>query len=282
MKPLRTILEETRAVRSKLEDEDILCEGIKPVSRMADMPMVLSFRRRSYRPMGAGQTVALYYCSTLDKYLSIPFGPGGALGDNLNLSEETEEEEEYVVESFEDRLERLREDFVSAGMSAAGAAAKAGGATSFLGKVGKFGKKLSKGLTKLLQKAAKGVGDDSSKPTDDLDNTLNRDPHEVKTKNTFQYKAPSDATYQARLKAKASSLQENSIKDLRKMLSEGSSHTTLHINEKDVTLNSSMAKRIVELYDSVNAKNKKQIELMLNEDMASFKKLIQFSIKRQI
>ena len=107
MKPLRTILEETRAVRSHLEDEDILCEGMKSVSRMAEMPMVLVFRRRSYRPMGAGQTVALYYCSTLDKYLSIPFGPGGALGDNLNLSEETEEEE-YVVESFEERLERLR------------------------------------------------------------------------------------------------------------------------------------------------------------------------------
>ena len=66
------------------------------------------------------------------------------------------------------------------------------------------------------------------------------------------------------------------------MLSEGSSHTTLQINGNDVTLNSSMAKRIVELYDSVNSKNKKAIELMLNEDMSSFKKLIQFSIKRQI
>ena len=100
MKPLRTILEETRAVRSHLEDEDILCEGIKSVSRMADMPMVLVFRRRSYRPMGAGQTVALYYCST-DKYLSIPFGPGGALGDNLNLSEETDnlnEAPDFVAE----------------------------------------------------------------------------------------------------------------------------------------------------------------------------------------
>jgi hypothetical protein len=40
-----------------------------------------------------------------------------------------------------------------------------------------------------------------------------------------------------------------------------------------------MAKRILEVYDSVNTKNKKIVESMLNEDLESFKKLLNFSIK---
>ena len=40
-----------------------------------------------------------------------------------------------------------------------------------------------------------------------------------------------------------------------------------------------MAKKIVRVYESVNAKNKKIVENMLNEDLDSFKKLLNFSIK---
>jgi hypothetical protein len=40
-----------------------------------------------------------------------------------------------------------------------------------------------------------------------------------------------------------------------------------------------MAKRILEVYDSVNTKNKKIVEGMLNEDLESFKKLLNFSVR---
>ena len=53
----------------------------------------------------------------------------------------------------------------------------------------------------------------------------------------------------------------------------------LSINGRTVTLNTGMAKRILEVYDSVNTKNKKIVESMLNEDLESFKKLLNFSIK---
>jgi hypothetical protein len=48
-----------------------------------DMPFLLLFSRVQYRIFPNKQVVALYYSNTVDKYLSIPFGPGG----NLNLSE---------------------------------------------------------------------------------------------------------------------------------------------------------------------------------------------------
>lgn len=47
------------------------------------MPNLLMFRRITYRRYPDNQTVALYYSKSVDKYLSIPFGPTG----NLNLSE---------------------------------------------------------------------------------------------------------------------------------------------------------------------------------------------------
>lgn len=72
---------------------------------------------------------------------------------------------------------------------------------------------------------------------------------------------------------------ENTISDLRKMIDEDVKFFELPINGKLITLNNNMAKRIVEVYDSVNVKNKKIVEGMLNEDLESFKKLLNFSVK---
>ena len=69
------------------------------------------------------------------------------------------------------------------------------------------------------------------------------------------------------------------MSDIRKMVKENVEYKDLYINGRPVTLNTSMAKRILEVYDSVNATNKKLVEGMLNEDMESFKKLLNFSIK---
>ena len=73
--------------------------------------------------------------------------------------------------------------------------------------------------------------------------------------------------------------KENKIVDIRNMISEGTDNMDLEINGRTITLNTSMAKRILEVYDSVNTKNKKIVESMLNEDLESFKKLLNFSIK---
>jgi len=96
-----------------------------------------------------------------------------------------------------------------------------------------------------------------------------------------------DAAFQSRLKAAAQKdihttqqrIRENKISDLKTMIESGIPLYEMNINGKVVTINTSMAKRIIEVYDSVNIKNKKIVENMLNENMESFKKLLNFSIK---
>ena len=72
---------------------------------------------------------------------------------------------------------------------------------------------------------------------------------------------------------------ENKISDIRNMVESEDKLHEMTINGRTVTLNNSMAKRILEVYDSVNIKNKKIVEGMLNEDLESFKKLLNFSIR---
>ena len=62
----------------------------------SQMPAMLLFRRVAYRLYPHKQVVALYYSKTVDKYLSVPFGPDG----NLNLSESQvfNTYEEYMID----------------------------------------------------------------------------------------------------------------------------------------------------------------------------------------
>ena len=85
--------------------------------------------------------------------------------------------------------------------------------------------------------------------------------------------------YRQKLMAPEKPVKENKIVDIRNMISEGTDNMDLEINGRTITLNTSMAKRILEVYDSVNTKNKKIVESMINEDLESFKKLLNFSIK---
>ena len=66
----------------------------KSIPSAKEMPVMLLFRRVSYRIYPNKQVVALYYSSMIDKYLSIPFGPGG----NVNLSEATILDEDQLEE----------------------------------------------------------------------------------------------------------------------------------------------------------------------------------------
>ena len=87
------------------------------------------------------------------------------------------------------------------------------------------------------------------------------------------------ARYRQSLVSKGGTVNENKISDIQNMLNEGVDTMNLSINGRTITLNNSMAKKIVRVYESVNTKNKKIVESMLNEDLDSFKKLLNFSIK---
>jgi hypothetical protein len=116
--------------------------------------------------------------------------------------------------------------------------------------------------------------------------SLVKDKPGARTKSSWERAKSTDATFQARQKAALSKelsssqkVQENKISDIQNMIDEGFDTMNLSINGRTVTLNSSMAKKIIRVYESVNTKNKKIVESMLNEDLDSFKKLLNFSIK---
>lgn len=281
------------------------------------MPAMLLFRRVAYRLYPDKQVVALYYSKTVDKYLSVPFGPDG----NLNLSESIM----YNTFGEVELAEGAKWEAIKGGIKGAAQGAMKGAAVGSVvthlpgiaagaaigGAVGAY-KGAKKGYQRekrveenamlksfgswALKKALDWTAGDGKEKDKDKEPSavekpsseyIRRKPGRAGSSSWKQASSP-DATYQSRLKAatqrdieniKTSQVAENKISHVRKMVSEGNDSHDMIINGRTVTLNTSMAKRILEVYDSVNSKNKKIVENMLNEDLESFKKLINFSIK---
>lgn len=183
---------------------------------------------------------------------------------------------------------------VVAGMSKAGKAAKAGSVVTKASKASKLGNVVRKAgkLAGLAATAASALGG-SDQPTQSTDkggqNVFKISRPYGKTKSYVAGELSRDRSSdvlksiqsQAEKKAAKASItpQSNKVSDIREKVEHGINQFDININGKAITLNNSMAKRIVEVYDSVNTKNKKIVEEMLNEDMDSFKKLLNFSIR---
>jgi len=365
----------------------------------SQMPIVLVFRRITYRTYPDKQVVALYYSKLVDKYLSIPFGPTGNLNMSEAIAHDTLEEgpvwdavkggvkggirgagkgamlgtvahapgmvaggvvggavgaykgakkaynkskDTNVNEHFKMNLENLRNEekdddpygvktaismvpfasayqkykegdkagalksgAVDAALLGVGAGALKslktatagkgiiGGAKEVVKRVVKAPVKIaSKALdlgTKAAAVSALTGGTTEKSTTDRSSGALLRNKPGAKTYSSWEKKSSSNPIQQSRLDTAAakeaqSSLSkrqanENKMSDIRKMVNEGIENKDILINGRSVTLNTSMAKRILEVYDSVNTKNKKIVEGMLNEDLESFKKLLNFSIR---
>jgi hypothetical protein len=296
MKTLKQIREEynSKYMTQELPEEFMLEDksfksSAPTVPATKDMPSLLIFRRVSFRLYPNKQVVALYYSKLVDKYLSIPFGPTG----NLNLSEAVVLDEEQLDEILP-ALVAGAEMLAGAGARAAlsgGARAALGAARSGVSKLGRFAKSAAK---QALKSALTSKKDDDNKSSDDSKSSpaerpsgeLLRDKPTAKTHSSWENSPsarPIDQVRQremVRKDAQASkTVAENKIVDIRKMVNEGIETKDLLINGRSITLNTSMAKRILEVYDSVNTKNKKIVEGMLNEDLESFKKLLNFSIR---
>jgi hypothetical protein len=408
-----------------LPDEIVLDEAkISPkytVPSSREMPVMLIFRRITYRTYPNKQTVALYYSKLVDKYLSIPFGPGG----NLNLSEaqvvegkmldaikggakgalsgalkgaaignvahlpgsaagavvggaigaykgakkalrnEEEIDEDWQSVNRKDKTDGLSQKAVNAyrrenpGSKLQTAVTeknpsgkRASRRKSFCSRMGGMKKRLTSAKTardpdsrinKALRRwnceedfkiklyelrvqqdegvmwdtlsgAAKGAfagraggipgmaagalaggaagylksklqqkPEDSEKPesaeTGRKSGEKIRPVSGPKTYSSFSKKPEGSPITKEKERQRVMSMKENKISDIQKMIREGIDSIDLPINGRQVTLNTSMAKRILEVYDSVNTKNKKIVEGMLNDDLESFKKLLNFSIK---
>ena len=174
--------------------------------------------------------------------------------------------------------------------------AKAGKAAEVASKVGKAAKTAGSKVAKVASKVGKvgrlagaaaglaaglsgGSSDSSSSAAKEKTyGGFARDVGKVKTGSAAPVAAQT-ATEKSKERQALKKLSENTITDIQSMLESGDSLHEMVINGKTVTLNNNMAKRIIEVYDSVNTKNKKIVEGMLNEDLESFKKLLNFSIR---
>ena len=242
----RSQIREDYNSRFLTQDSEELVLEKSVIPGIKEMPALIVFRRVSFRQFPKGQTVALYYSSLMDKYLSIPVG-----GDkSVNLSE--------------DLIDYLP-------------------VPTYV-----------KTAVKTLGSISGTQKPEQEKSSDDTKTQKNIQVPKPKTYSSWEKRPKShpvkdEKTRQAELAymKKANKLpptqrvvKENRITDLRRMIEEGIDSKDLYINGRSVTLNTSMAKRILEVYDSVNTKNKKIVESMLNEDLESFKKLLNFSIKQ--
>ena len=101
---------------------------------------------------------------------------------------------------------------------------------------------------------------------------LVRNKPDSKSSSSWKGASSSDRTFDSQYKASIKKdfnkpVNENKISDIENMLNEGVETMNLSINGRTVTLNNSMAKKIIRVYESVNTKNKKIVESMLNEDL---------------
>jgi Domain of unknown function (DUF6321) len=128
--------------------------------------------------------------------------------------------------------------------------------------------------------AAAGAAATKASETSDKDSGSAFTPHKADliTAKT-QPKMSSSYENAYRQRVMSGQANENKISDIQNMINEGNEFMDLSINGRTITLNNSMAKKIIRVYESVNTKNKKIVESMLNEDLDSFKKLLNFSIK---
>jgi hypothetical protein len=315
MKTLKQIREEYDAKfldRFDSAPDELMLEGRDSskstrVPSAKQMPVMLVFRRLQYRIFPDRQVVALYYSSMVNKYLSIPFGPEG----NLNLSESVILDEEQLDE-FLQFAPAIAGALEAGGAAVTGAAARGlamAGARTAARQVGKLGIRkvaggyLKRGVKALGKQVAKNAlksaisGDEKEKqpsasdqikssvmkseirPQSDVVRKSSWDIGSNKALETRKSQIRSADIAQAR-NTLSGGLRENKMSDLRDMINEGTELKTLEINGRQVNINMGMAKRILEVYDSVNTKNKKIVEGMLNEDLESFKKLLNFSIRK--
>ena len=246
MKTLKQIREDYNSRFLTQDSEELVLEK-SSIPSNKEMPALIVFRRVSYRAYPKGQTVALYYSNLMDKYLSIPVGPVG----NVNLSED--QFDEGILDTV---------------------AGAAGGLLDFAKKAAE---KVNKGINAIGKDETKDTKKYS--PTAKKTSSWEKKPSSIPSKDVKMKQAELDYMKKSGKTPPKEIVKENRITDLRRMIEEGIDSKDLYINGRSVTLNTSMAKRILEVYDSVNTKNKKIVESMLNEDLESFKKLLNFSVR---
>jgi hypothetical protein len=72
---------------------------------------------------------------------------------------------------------------------------------------------------------------------------------------------------------------EDVLTTIKAMVNENIAEKTIGFGEKEITINNTVAKKIVSVHESMNRQNRKTMENMLNESVDSFNKVITFATR---
>lgn len=73
---------------------------------------------------------------------------------------------------------------------------------------------------------------------------------------------------------------ESNLSTIKNMVENKIPSAELSFDDRSVTINNRIAKKLINIYESLNKENRKKVEQMLNEDISSYKKLINFAIRQ--
>ena len=106
------------------------------------------------------------------------------------------------------------------------------------------------------------------------------------TSSSFANRASSNASQERRdailnRKSQAAMIRESNVLDTIKFIVENDIlEQTIQFNENEITINNTVAKKLLNVYESVNKTNKKKMEHMLNENATSFNKVLTFAVRQ--
>lgn len=307
MKSVKELLTETT-----IEENYPVSPNKGITTKSPNVPSVIVLRRKAIRQF-PDQKLALYYSDALDKYVTVPFGKDGE-ATGISLSEE-EQINEFLpaipaitgAAALAGRVAALAAPYaLRAGKKLLRAADKAIRGTK------KAGSAASKGAKKVRRKvgnkasaatsAALGaVGSALTGGGDNNNNTNNQNSGENLRYKDTQFKVnPNvsvtgggpqmrrnwDEIEKARTKriwnsgSYTPSSSSGQVYEQIQNIVSTNKPSIVNIGESTLEITPRIARKICECYNMLNKKNQENFEVMLNESVASFKKIIDFSIRK--
>ncbi len=100
------------------------------------------------------------------------------------------------------------------------------------------------------------------------------------SKRRFNPNAARDERIRQRQLASLTTTNESVINTIKNMVTNNIQETKLSFNEQEITINNTVAKKLLTVYESINKTNKKKMEQMLNENATSFNKVLMFAVRQ--
>lgn len=248
------------------------------VKQPAKAPPIILFRRTAIRTFPDGRIVALYYSPQLDKYVSIPFAQeGNAL--TIELSEE--QVNEWVQPAIQGAV-RIGGALARspAGQAAIGTASRtaqrAGGALSRYGR--RFWRRLKRSVG--MDVDLNGNDDPTSKNprfagkehvfNDNLGRSVVSNPTNIWNSNG------NSPITNYRQRQNQNFIWKESIETLERIVENKQPEI---FGNTGVNVTPIIAKKLLNLYESLNKDNKKNFQKTIGESADSLRKIINFSLK---